>query len=104
MALGYEDLTDHDQLRDDPLLAMLSGKSRVGQQPLAGKSTLNRLELGGEAPDEIVLDLDTADLQWNGSCVRSGRSGRRCAPSCEPIRVSAPTSCCDSVRTATCTM
>jgi hypothetical protein len=50
LALGYEDLTDHDQLREDPLLAVLSGKQRVGEEPLAGKSTLNRLELGGEVP------------------------------------------------------
>lgn len=55
LALGYEDLNDHDQLRLDPLLAVLVGKadptgdSRRRQQdrgkPLAGKSTLNRLEL-----------------------------------------------------------
>ena len=50
LALGYEDLSDHDQLREDPLLAVLSGKARVGEDPLAGKSTLNRLELGDEKP------------------------------------------------------
>jgi hypothetical protein len=95
LALGYEDLNDHDQLREDPLLAVLSGKQRVGEEPLAGKSTLNRLELGGEtpsrykkiqyrqeaidelliqvfleahpeAPDQIVLDLDTTDLPLHG--------------------------------------
>ena len=95
LALGYEDLTDHDQLREDPLLAVLSGKPRAGQEPLAGKSTLNRLELGGEepsrykkiqyrqeaidelmaqifleahspAPERIVLDLDTTDLPLHG--------------------------------------
>jgi hypothetical protein len=95
LALGYEDLTDHDQLREDPLLAVLSGKPRVGEEPLAGKSTLNRLELGGqvpsrykkihyreeaidelltkvfleahaEAPAQIVLDLDTTDLPLEG--------------------------------------
>jgi len=95
LALGYEDLTDHDQLREDPLLAVLSGKARVGEEPLAGKSTLNRLELGGEAPsrykkihyrqeaidalltqvfleahpeapEQIVLDLDTTDLALHG--------------------------------------
>jgi hypothetical protein len=95
LALGYEDLTDHDQLREDPLLGVLSGKQRVGKEPLAGKSTLNRLELGGEvpsrykkiqyreeaidalltqvfleahaeAPAQIVLDLDTTDLPLEG--------------------------------------
>jgi hypothetical protein len=45
LALGYEDLNDHEKLRRDPLLALLSGKSEPTQEPLAGKSTLNRLEL-----------------------------------------------------------
>jgi hypothetical protein len=66
LALGYEDLSDHDQLREDPLLAVLSGKHRVGEEPLAGKSTLKRLELGGEAPEQIVLDLDATDLPLHG--------------------------------------
>src|SRR5215208_191839 len=47
IALGYEDLVDHDQLRHDPALAVLAGKleaRRPGCAPLAGKSTLNRLE------------------------------------------------------------
>jgi hypothetical protein len=46
LALGYEDLCDHEQLRSDPLLALLSGKGEL-DKPLAGKSTLNRLELVG---------------------------------------------------------
>jgi hypothetical protein len=55
LCLGYEDLNDHDQLRHDPLLAVLVGKKDpLGQdrlrkrdqgKALAGKSTLNRLEL-----------------------------------------------------------
>ena len=47
IALGYEDLNGHDELRHDPLLALLSGKlegRRKGCAALAGKSTLNRLE------------------------------------------------------------
>ncbi len=44
LALGYEDLNDHEELRSDPLLAVLAGKRELGE-PLAGKSTLNRLEL-----------------------------------------------------------
>jgi len=44
LALGYEDLNDHEQLRQDPLLAMLAGKRELAE-PLAGKSTLNRMEL-----------------------------------------------------------
>ena len=59
--LGYEDLNDHDTLRRDPLLAVLVGKEdptgqdRVDAQdrgcPLAGKSTLNRLELSPVGAD-----------------------------------------------------
>jgi len=55
LALGYEDINDHDQLRNDPLLAVLvgkkdpTGKDRIRKRDkgksLAGKSTLNRLEL-----------------------------------------------------------
>jgi hypothetical protein len=44
LALGYEDLNDHEELRRDPLLGLLAGK-RALDEPLAGKSTLNRLEL-----------------------------------------------------------
>ena len=42
IALGYEDLIDHDQLRHDPVLATLAGKltrRRTNCAPLAGKST-----------------------------------------------------------------
>src|SRR5246127_479567 len=48
IALGYEDLNDHDELRHDPLMAVLAGKltaKRENCAPVAGKSTLNRLEL-----------------------------------------------------------
>lgn len=47
IALGYEDLIDHDQLRHDPVMALLAGKLKARRPecaPLAGKSTLNRLE------------------------------------------------------------
>ncbi len=44
LALGYEDLNDHEQLRCDPLLGLLAGKRNL-EEPLVGKSTLNRLEL-----------------------------------------------------------
>ena len=60
LALGYEDLNDHDELRRDPLLAILVGKedpegeTRVRQRDkgkaMAGKSTLNRLELTPAEP------------------------------------------------------
>jgi hypothetical protein len=47
IALGYEDLNDHEQLRHDPLMAVLAGKPPEEDAgfDLAGKSTLNRLEL-----------------------------------------------------------
>ena len=95
LALGYEDLNDHEQLRQDPLLRVLAGKSDVEDSPLAGKSTLNRLELSdgtpnrykkitfwkdgidellvkvfleshAAAPEEIVLDVDATDLPLHG--------------------------------------
>ena len=98
IALGYEDLNDHDQLRHDPILATLSGKltpTRSDCAPLAGKSTLNRLELSKPEPDryhkisaddaaieellvtlfleahpsppqEIILDLDATDDPLHG--------------------------------------
>ena len=53
IALGYEDLIDHDQLRHDPVMAVLGGKlaaRRADCAPLAGKSTLNRLELSRAEP------------------------------------------------------
>jgi hypothetical protein len=51
LALGYEDLNDHDTLRFDPLLALLSGKREPNQELLASKSTLNRLELTRPSSD-----------------------------------------------------
>lgn len=97
LALGYEDLIDHDELRHDPLLGAVLGKlesGRVRCAPLAGKSTLNRLErtakLGryhkithdagaierlfvelflqahARAPERVVLDLDATDDPVHG--------------------------------------
>ncbi|HTD79357.1 MAG TPA: IS1380 family transposase [Chloroflexota bacterium] len=99
IALGYEDLIDHDQLRHDPALAILAGKlaaRRADCAPLAGKSTLNRLEhapldepgryhrIGYDAsaietlfvdlfldahrspPRQITLDLDATDVPLHG--------------------------------------
>src|ERR1700740_2457563 len=53
IALGYEDLNDHDDLRHDPVLAVLASKleaERSDCAPLAGKSPLNRLELSRAEP------------------------------------------------------
>jgi hypothetical protein len=64
LALGYEDLNDHDWLRQDPLLAAMAGKSEPGADLLAGKSTLNRLELGTGTPSrykKITFWRDSAD-------------------------------------------
>ena len=98
IALGYEDLNDHDELRHDPMMALLAGKltaRRAECAPVAGKSTLNRLELSkleptryhkishnpaavrdllvdvfleahDRAPKEIVLDLDATDDPLHG--------------------------------------
>jgi hypothetical protein len=68
LALGYEDLNDHDRLRHDPLLAALAGKAEPTQELLAGKSTLNRLELtrppaeaGQRRYQRILFDPESAD-------------------------------------------
>ena len=95
LALGYEDLNDHEQLREDPLMQLMAGKADPGAEPLAGKSTLNRMELGdglpsrykkitfwrdaiddllvdvfveahATAPEQIVLDIDTTDFAIHG--------------------------------------
>src|SRR5690606_31724599 len=53
IVLGYEDLNDHDVLRHDPVMALLAGKleaRRPDCAPMAGKSTLNRLELSRSTP------------------------------------------------------
>src|SRR5205807_1226187 len=53
IALGYEDLNDHDELRHDPVMAILAGKLEARREdcaPVAGKSTLNRLELSRLEP------------------------------------------------------
>ena len=111
IALGYEDLNDHETLRDDALLALAAGqadvlgaeraRARDRGHALAGKSTLNRLELHGlkestryhriqhdgaalerqfvecfldaheKAPEQIVLDLDATDDPLHG-----GQEGR----------------------------
>src|ERR1700734_3529239 len=98
IALGYEDLNDHDELRHDPMMAVLAGKLEAGREkcaPVAGKSTLNRLELSkleptryhkishnpvaiknlpvdvfleahARPPKQIILDLDATDDPLHG--------------------------------------
>src|SRR5205807_1365899 len=98
IALGYEDLNDHDDLRHDPMMAVLAGKLAAKREecaPIAGKSTLNRLELSRLQPSryhkishnpiaikrllvdlfleaherppcEIILDLDATDDPVHG--------------------------------------
>jgi hypothetical protein len=74
LALAYEDLNDHEELRADPLLATVVGKAdptgsdRRQEQdrgkPLAGKSTLNRLEWGAVKQDryrKISVDTQAVD-------------------------------------------
>ncbi len=66
LALGYEDLNDHDALRHDPLIAVLAESADLAA-PGAGKSTLNRLELTGATVGadarykKITVDHDAVD-------------------------------------------
>jgi hypothetical protein len=73
IALGYEDLVDHDELRCDPIMAVLADKltaKRKNCAPVAGKSTLNRLELGRAEPtlyhkighDPLAIEAAFVDL------------------------------------------
>jgi Transposase DDE domain group 1 len=98
LTLGYEDLIDHDELRHDPVMAILAGKLEARREdcaPVAGKSTLNRLELSRpeptryhkishdpgmieaslvdlfieahrSPPKQIILDLDATDDPLHG--------------------------------------
>ncbi len=93
IALGYEDINDHDDLRNDPLMALVAG--RPGMDIAAGKSTIQRMEnkpeegdrynkitydsgsidrflvdhflsSKREVPKEITLDLDATDVPIYG--------------------------------------
>jgi hypothetical protein len=98
IALGYADVLDHDELRHDPIIAVLAGRLAARRRncaPVAGKSTLNRLELGqpeptayhkighdpqaieallvdlfveahARPPRQIILDLDATDDPLHG--------------------------------------
>src|SRR5436305_4981869 len=67
IALGYEDLTDHDELRHDPVMAVLADKlaaRRSDCATLAGKSTLNRLELSRAEPTRYhKISHDAASIE-----------------------------------------
>lgn len=63
IGLGYEDVVDHDALRHDPILAVLAGKlaaRRKNRARVAGKSTLNRLELGGRRSPPLAAGAPPA--------------------------------------------
>jgi hypothetical protein len=67
-ALGYEDLNDHDELRHDPVLGLLSdtpAPKRANVAVLAGKSTLNRLERAPEAGNRRYhkISVDEAAME-----------------------------------------
>jgi len=98
IALGYEDLNDHDRLRHDPVMGVLAGKLKARRSDcaaVAGKSTLNRLEMSRPVatryhkishdpaavgvlfidvfleayrrpPGQIILDLDATDDPLHG--------------------------------------
>ena len=68
LALGYEDLIDHDELRHDPTMAVLAGKLSARRKdcaPLAGKSTLNRLERGSIEPTRYHR------IAWDGARIEA---------------------------------
>src|SRR6266852_9047376 len=81
IALGYEDLNDHETLRHDALMAVLAGKleaRRPDCAAVAGKSTLNRLELSKPEPSryhKISYDAEAVDRLFVDLFLR--RIGRR---------------------------
>jgi NAD+--asparagine ADP-ribosyltransferase len=92
IALGYEDLNDHDELRHDPLMAVLAGKLTTKREecaPVAGKSTLNRLELSKLEPTRYHK---ISHIRWRSSICWStcswraagGRRGRSSSISMPP--------------------
>jgi hypothetical protein len=76
LALGYEDLNDHEQLRHDPLFAVLAEAEEL-TAPLAGKSTLNRLELSAgtigaaERYKKIAVDHAAVDHLFVAAFVKA---------------------------------
>ncbi|MGH9801993.1 MAG: IS1380 family transposase [Blastocatellia bacterium] len=92
LALGYQDLNDHDKLRVDPLLALLCGRADVTGQdrrctadrgkPLAGKSTLNRLELwsGDEQRDGIYKKIEVNEAKVDEFFINHFLSSQRTVP------------------------
>jgi len=87
IAMGYEDLNDHQSLREDPLFALLAGQRPDPAAPLASPPTLCRFENGidrsvlvglsktlvdtfiasqQEPPDELILDFDATDDRVHG--------------------------------------
>jgi hypothetical protein len=76
IALGYEDLNDHETLRHDPLMAVLAGKLKARRRDcaaVAGKSTLNRLELS--KPEPSRYHKISYDAEGGGPVVRRSVSG-----------------------------
>ena len=96
LTLGYEDLVDHDRLRHDPTIAVLAAnwRRRKDCAPLAGKSTLNRLELGGAEQTRYHR------IAWDAAKIEAARhrvsgppsaASRRLIPPIKPNASSAQT-------------
>jgi len=100
IALGYEDVNDHDDLRHDPVLALFADRlepKRSDCAPLAGKSTLNRLEHAPLRADDRYhkIDHDPAalanlfvDLFWRRTSARPSGSSSTSTPPTTPCTAS----------------
>jgi Transposase DDE domain group 1 len=105
IALGYEDLIDHDQLRHDPVMAVLGDKlqaKRSDRAPLAGKSTLNRATPGwsrrsrpsspkrpsraNRPASRPAASRTSPGARAIAGAVSGGSSPRRNVPKARPIR------------------
>ena len=84
IALGYEDINDHDELRHDPIMAVLAGKSTLNRLELSRETATRYHKIGHDAgaierlfvtlfleayttpPQQIILDLDATDDPLHG--------------------------------------
>ena len=80
IALGYEDVVDHDELRRDPVLGVVLGRLEARRRdcaPLAGKSTLNRLEHAPAGAHRYSATMGRRSRRCSWTCFSTPTSARR---------------------------
>ena len=77
IALGYEDLNDHDELRHDPLMVVLGGVAPARTALCAGGWELDAVPAGAELPEADALSQVRTSIQWPSRGCPSTYSWRR---------------------------